>query len=297
MRIILALALGTIVAIPATAFDAPSKEEVANLVKQLADKSPNVRNKAARALENLDPAAKDAVPVLIEALKQKDEISVGTVLPVAAKALGRLGSAAVPALIETLEVKDGKLQAYAAMALKQMGPDAKPAVAALIGVVKQYKEPAELAKLQAIAALGKIGPGAKEAVPTLIDVTKEKPPSSAARLAAVTALGQLGPEAKAAVPALIDLLGEEETKAGPLRLEAARALGSIGSAAGEEATSALVALVENKKLGPSRIVAINALGQIGPPAKNALTALKKAGEDAELKTAAAKAIEKIESKK
>jgi hypothetical protein len=44
-------------------------------------------------------------------------------------------------------------------------------------------------------------------------------------------------------------------------------------------------------------VAINALGQIGPSAKNALAALKKAGEDAELKSAAAKAIEKIESKK
>jgi HEAT repeat protein len=294
MRIILAFALTPILATPATAFDAPSKDEVATLVKQLKDKSPAVRSKAARALENLDPAAKDAVPVLIEALKEKDDV---TVLPVAAKALGRLGSAAVPALTEALEVKDGRLQAYAAMALKQIGPDAKPAVPALIEVVKKYKEPAQLAKLQAIAALGKIGSGAKEAVPILIDVTKEKPPTSAARLAAVTALGQIGPEAKAAVPTLIDLLGEEETKAGPIRLEAARALGLIGSAAGEEAISALVALLDNKKLGPARIVAINALGQIGPPAKNAVAALKKAGEDAELKTAAAKAIEKIESKR
>jgi HEAT repeat protein len=297
MQKLITLVVIPLVPVSAIASDAPSKDDVAALIKQLKDISPAVRNKAARALENLDPAAKDAVPVLIEALKLKDEVSVATVLPVAARALGRLGSAAVPALTEALEVKDGRLQAYAAMALKQIGPDAKPAVPALVEVIKKYKEPAQSAKLQAIAALGKIGAGAKEAVPVLIDVTKEKPPTSAARLAAVTALGQIGPEAKTAVPTLIELLGEEEIKAGPIRLEAARALGLIGSAAGEEAISALVALLENKKLGPSRIVAINALGQIGPPAKNALAALKKAGEDAELKTAATKAIEKIESKK
>ena len=296
MRSIIAFALVPFAAIPAAAFDAPSKEEVATLVKQLADKSSRVRSNAARTLENLDPAAKDAVPVLIEALKQKDEVNVGTVLPIVAKALGRLGMAAVPALIEVLKEKDTHVQAAAAMALKQIGPDAKPAVSALVQVIKQYKE-VENPKLQAIAALGRIGPGAKDAVPALIDATKEKPPTSAARLAAVTALGQIGPEAKAAVPGLIDLLGEEESKAGPLRLEAARALGLVGSAAGEEAASALVALVENKKLGPSRIVAINALGQIGPPAKNALTALKKASEDPELKTAAGKAVERIEGKK
>ncbi|HMF15364.1 MAG TPA: HEAT repeat domain-containing protein, partial [Gemmataceae bacterium] len=248
----------------------------------------------ARALENIDPAAKDAVPVLVDALKEKDDLGVP---PVIVKALTRFGSAAVPALADALKSKEGRAQAYAAMALKQIGPDAKPAVAALIEVVKAHKEPAQLAKLNAIAALGRIGPGAKEAVPTLMEVTKEKPPTSASRLAAITALGQIGPEAKAAVPTLIDLLGEEETKSGPVRLEAARALGLMGSVAGEEATSALVALVENKKLGPSRIVAINSLGQIGAPAKNAVPALRKATEDAELKTAAAKAIEKIESKK
>src|SRR5262245_42454869 len=276
------------------AFAADSKDEIANLVKQLKDKDASTRSRAARALEKIDPSAKDAVPVLIDALKEKQDV---TIPPVAAKALGRLGSAAVPALTEALEIKDGKVQAYAALALKQIGPDAKPAVSALIEVVKKSKDPANSARLNARAALGKIGSGAKEAVPTLSDATKEKPATSAGRLAAVIALGQIGPEAKAAAPTLIDLLGEEDTKAGPLRLEAARALGQIGAGAGEEATSALVALVENKKLGASRIVAINALGQIGAPAKNAVEALKKASEDAEVKAAATKALEKIEGKK
>jgi hypothetical protein len=276
------------------AFDTPSKEEVAELIKKV--KAGDA--KAARALENIDPSAKDAVPLLIGVIKEKvDPDKPFTAQPVAAKALGRLGKEAVPFLILELlpfETKDGKVQAYAAMALKQIGPDAKAAVPALIEVVKKYKDPAHIARLNSIAALGKIGPAAKDAVPLLIDISKEKPPLSAARLAAVTALGQIGPEAKSAVPTLIDLLGEEETKAGPLRIEAARSLGLIGSASGEEAASALVALVENKKLGPARIVAINALGQLGPTAKNAVTALKKAGEDKELKAAADGAIKMIE---
>lgn len=294
LRKFMSIACVLALASPAALHGADAKDDIAKLVEQLKDKNPSTRAKAARALENIDPSAREAVPILIDALKEKQD---ATIPPVAAKALGRLGGSAVPALTEALEIKDGRVQAYAALALQRIGTDAKPAVPALIEVIKQYKDPAHNARLHAIAALGKLGPAAKDAVPTLIEATKEKPPTSAVRLAAVTALGQIGPEAKTAVPTLIDLLGEEETKAGPLRLEAARALGQIGAGAGEEATSALVALVENKKLGATRIVAINALGQMGAPAKNAVAALKKASEDAELKTAATKALEKIEAKK
>src|SRR5262249_1083269 len=126
MRKLLIVAVALLISLPAGLFAA---DDVATLVKQLKDKDPSMRAKAARALESIDPsAAKDAVPVLIEALKEKQDM---TIAPVAAKALGRLGSAAVPALIEVLEIKDGRLQAYAALALKQIGPDAKAAVPAL----------------------------------------------------------------------------------------------------------------------------------------------------------------------
>jgi HEAT repeat protein len=294
MQRLLAIGLIATLAAPAAAFDGPTKDEVTKLVKDLKDNNPSVRTKAARALEKLDPAAKDAIPVLIEALKEQQDV---TIPPIAARALARQGSAAVPALIEALEIKDGRVQAYAAKALKQIGPDAKQAAPALIEVVKKHKDPTHVARLEAIAALGKIGPAAKDAVPTLIEATKEKPPTSPVRLVAVAALGQIGPDAKEAVPTLINLLGEEENKSGPVRIEAAKALGLIGSAAGREASAALVALVENKQLGPSRIVAINALAQLGPEAKNAVPALKKAAEDTELKDAATKALEKLEGKK
>jgi HEAT repeat protein len=287
--------LGLALALPvAAAADAPSKEEVANLVKQLKEKNPTVRNNAARALESLDPSAKDAVPVLTEALHEQGDPIVPSV---AAKALARLGANAVPALIEVLQNKEGQAQAYAAIALQRIGPDGKAATPALVEVIKKHKDLRHNARLQAIAALGKIGPGAKAAVSTLIDCTKEKPALSPARLAAVIALGQIGPEAKDAAPVLVDLLGEEETKVGPLRLEAARALGRIGPTSGKEAVSALVALVETKKLGPTRIVAINALGEMGSEAKNAVPALKSAQQENELKSAAARAIEKIEKAK
>jgi HEAT repeat protein len=292
MRLLFSAALLMALPITVVAFEPPTKEEVAALVKQLKDNDPNKRIKAARALETIDPNAKEAIPVLIEALKDREQDSQSA--SIIGKALGRVGKPAVPALIEALGVTDGKVQAHAALALKQIGPDAKEAVPALVEVVKSSKEPAHTARLNAIAALGKIGPAAKEAVATLIEATKDKQPLSAARLAAVASLGQIGPNAKSAVPTLIDLLGEEETKAGPLRLEAARAIGLIGSEAGEEAASALVAVVGNKKLGPARIVAINALGGMGPAAKNAVAALKKASEENDLKAAAAGAIQKIE---
>jgi HEAT repeat protein len=295
MNKLLAVSLVCLLAAPAGLLAAPpTRDEVATLVKQLKDKDAGKRSKAARALENLDPGAKDAVPILLEALKEQQDV---TIPPVASRALARLGAPAVPALIEALEGKDGHVQQYAAMAVQKIGPQAKQAVPALIEIVKKYKAPNTPAKLQAIEALGRIGRGAKEAVPVLNEALKAKPPRAACRISAAVALGRIGPDAKDAVPTLIDILGEEETKSGPLRYHAATALGHIGASANAEVVPALVALLENKKLGPARNVAANALGQIGPDAKNAVSALRKATEEAELKDNASRALERIQGKK
>jgi hypothetical protein len=55
MRIALVLTCLILMPLTVKAFDTPSKEEVAELIKKV---------KAARALENIDPSAKDAVPVM-----------------------------------------------------------------------------------------------------------------------------------------------------------------------------------------------------------------------------------------
>src|SRR5262245_50920241 len=98
MRMLCVLGLLTVFPISSIASEPPTKDEVAALVKQLKDSDFSKRSKASRALESLDPAAKDAIPVLIEALKDRQpEFNIA---PPVARALGRLGKSAVPALTE-----------------------------------------------------------------------------------------------------------------------------------------------------------------------------------------------------
>src|SRR5439155_8038 len=102
------------------------------------------RGRAAEALGRIGPAAKEAVPALARAMKDKDEVSVRAA---AAEALGRVGAAAVPELIEALKGKDAGQRALAAGALGRIGPGAKEAVPALEKVLddKTIAEPARKA--------------------------------------------------------------------------------------------------------------------------------------------------------
>ncbi|HEV3339587.1 MAG TPA: HEAT repeat domain-containing protein [Pirellulales bacterium] len=88
----------------------------------------------------------------------------------ATDALARIGDAAVPALIETLEDPDDEVRAQAAQALARMGATAAPAVDAL---VRALNDPNEEVRRGAARALGQIGSEADEAVPALIDAIKD----------------------------------------------------------------------------------------------------------------------------
>jgi HEAT repeat protein len=87
------------------------------LRKALKHQDGNVRSGAASVLGEIGPAAKDAVPDLIEALKDRD------MRPIAVGALGRIGPAAkdaVPALIEALKDQHFIVCNAAAKALEQI---------------------------------------------------------------------------------------------------------------------------------------------------------------------------------
>ena len=88
----------------------------------------------------------------------------------AADALSRIGDAAVPALIETLNDPDQQVRAQAATALARMGPKAGPAIDALVHALD---DPNEEVRRGAARALGQIGPEAEEAVPALIQAIKD----------------------------------------------------------------------------------------------------------------------------
>jgi hypothetical protein len=103
---------------------------IPSLIQLLQEKtvSGNTRVFAARALGKIRPVDKEVISVLTDALKGPDEESNRW----AAEALGEIGPAAVPSLVEILD--DGKPIAkyWAAAALQQMGSVAEPAIPALV---------------------------------------------------------------------------------------------------------------------------------------------------------------------
>lgn len=88
----------------------------------------------------------------------------------AARALGRMGNAAVPELSRSLSDPNPVMRRRAADILAQIGPDAKDAVPAL---TRALDDPDEEVRKSATRALGEIGPAAKEAVPYLIEALRE----------------------------------------------------------------------------------------------------------------------------
>lgn len=219
MNLVLYLSLFTIPA-------APYKADVARLLGELKSKDTVKQDKAARELASLGPRA---VPALIEALKSDTEGVVGR----AARALKQIGPPAkdaVPALIARIDDNKGRSREDAEVieALMRIAPHRSEAVPALCAVLR---EPASNPnRTHAVVALGKMGVEAKDAVPDLIKMLEEEPGKAGPiRFHAATALGQIGTEAKRAVPALIKLL--EDENAGPGRRTVVVALGQMGSAA------------------------------------------------------------------
>jgi HEAT repeat protein len=90
-----------------------------------------------------------------------------------ADALRRIGAAAVPDLIRSLNDNDPEMRWRAAEILGRMGPEAKEAVPDLIA---RIDDPELRVRKAAIRALGQIGPASSPAVPALIRVLRDEAP-------------------------------------------------------------------------------------------------------------------------
>lgn len=102
-------------------------------IQALRDENFVVREAAIKALNGIGPEAKEAVPALVQALK--DENSDIRARRSAVYALGKIGPGAkeaVPALVQALEDKDSIIREAAAHVLGKIGPEAKEAVPTLI---------------------------------------------------------------------------------------------------------------------------------------------------------------------
>ena len=132
--------------------DADVKELLANLKKP----DPDDRRKAAEAIcdlcKNGDGDFSGAIPMLIDALKDKDAVVRGEI----AESLGFIGpdaKAATPAVRALLRDSIPEVRSKAAFALGGFGEDAKAAVPDLIGLFKDKDE-----RVRASAAAGVGGP-------------------------------------------------------------------------------------------------------------------------------------------
>lgn len=151
-----------------------------------------VRMPALRALEAIGPQCVPALPQVAALVKHEDGfVRIGT-----ACVLGSMGAPAIDALTEAVQDDYPPAALAAGRALLRLGPNALPALPALIGMLDgpdwAIQEPA----LKAIAG---IGPAAAEAVPHILRNWQGRFPCYSYWMEPLTAIG---PDAKAAVPML-----------------------------------------------------------------------------------------------
>jgi HEAT repeat protein len=213
------------------------------------DDDRHIRAAAARALGEIGPAARDAVPVLIERLREGSQS--------AAIGLGGSGpdaAAGVPALIEALASSSSRwVRSSAAEALGRMGRKAGAAVPIL---QEALRDKDRLIRSTAAEALGGIGTAAAPAAPDLIELLRDE--DVIVREHAADALGRIEPDARSAVPALVDALADEY---GQVREAALRALGRLGPAA-RAAVPALERFLQDHRGAAERSRAEEALRRI-----------------------------------
>jgi HEAT repeat protein len=182
-------------------------------------------NVAAAALGQLGPAAKDALPAVLDAFKRGNrDLRLASAPALVQIAPGK--TEILPPLISSLTDEDHDVREAVLVSLGRLGSLARPAIPAILRAF--FGEENVNCRRAAAEALGRIGPAASSAVPALIKILKDD--NSDVRIAAVESLGRIGPAASSAVAALVDLLKDKRNDS-PLRRAAGRALVRIGPAA------------------------------------------------------------------
>jgi serine/threonine-protein kinase len=110
---------------------------VAPLVAALSDRDGLVKTEAAKALGRLGPAAREAVPVLAQGLRDPDAFYRREAAKALARAVGPQSAEVVPPLIDALRDKDKFVRAESARALGKIGAAARAAVPALRNLTRE----------------------------------------------------------------------------------------------------------------------------------------------------------------
>ena len=135
---------------------------------------------------HLGTQAVPAIPLLIAAFESDASVSAGfggwMLHQSVPDVIAQVGSAAVPQLIEALQHSDPQVRGHAAEALGLIGPNAAPAVTALMGRLDDLAEFQGISgclgytmtvRMEAIRALGRIGPAARPAATRLLELLND----------------------------------------------------------------------------------------------------------------------------
>ena len=206
--------------------------------------------KAAQALGEFGPKAKEAIPALAEAVKDLKRVKDNkyVVAEAATEALALIGPDAIPALRELVKGKDGAAQTRGVGAMAKIksketkskeiatgfiellknDPDAEVRTAAVYHGVQHFDLEAKKKVLPALTAglkdkngevviacgfvLGTMRKDAKSAVTDLVAVAKDKKRDEDVRETCIVALSNIGPDAKEAIKDLVALAQQDESK-------------------------------------------------------------------------------------
>lgn len=240
----------------------------------------------AEALYGIGPEARQAVPHLLNALKNKSDVE--DIRNASIYALGGIGVATenvVSRLIMFVRLDNFHTQYYACRALGEIGPKAAAATPALI---KAATIGVSSVRRHAARALGRIRPDDDSVVLLLVTLLDDK--SHSVRVEAAVALGNCGAAAMSALP---DLMRAAQNKKRRIQVEAARSIWKLTGDA-EKILSVLINELENLD---NSISAAQLLGEMENAAAPAVTALQQAAnsEDPETQDAATEALRQIQS--
>jgi serine/threonine protein kinase/HEAT repeat protein len=260
-----------------------AKEGVPALLEALKDKDERIRKGVVNALAKIEDKSPEVLTALLKALLAPEE-SVQEEVRVA---LEKLGSPALfPQLLPLIKDPDYRVRRQVLSVIGSYGTEARSAIPDILSALE---DPHEKVREKAAWAIGKVGAPVKQAIPALKKALQDS--NEDVCYWAISAIGELGLSQKEIVVELIQTLFHSS---GVLRENAKMVLHKVVQQSDEPAQIFLPCLAHKDRR--IRLTAIESLGELGAKGEQALPELKKLLKDPDekLREAAYKTIQKLQ---